>query len=701
MEFNLTGKVKRIGDTFGIIKSNEYDEEHFFIKSDVVEGDRLKIKLGDTVNFELKTNKARGSNAFKIRLYNNESNNSFFVKQENDLKKHKQLSTLKDIFNNEKPFISVKSFQTFITENFFILNTDNEDLNDLIKLVVKDNIITDIEKDFLKEKTLELNLSINLLNRANNYLFSNNPFFDNILALIFKDGIIKKSEIAFLIEKSKENSFSPSFTNNRFWQYSFSLHINDLVKFEGIQKIIKLWYLSQNSKFNLALNRDWIILQLNILKSTNIEENIDRALDNFEKAIFPFLENKYNLIITEIEKIYQYIKLDIDEEPHEKLSKSDKITEKIYDKTNVKESVGLRQRAVINAVVDINESKVDNVCFPVDIKTFKNIVCGYYASKYFILNDRKPSDLASVITLYDEGLIFIKDEVDEKTVFDELKKNGYYAAANSYSKTHKYSTFNNDVFSFTLSKIGEKLNFNYKTTNETKILKNEKGVFFHKNKLYKKEDIYNKLDVPKEQQKRKWHNGYCEHNNEWFIFANVNQIGFGFSKNQEFDYNNSIDATGDLNWEAINNSKLSWESIQKLKSSTPFIFIRKPETKKHMWEYLGKGNCVYTLDTTPVKFKWKINNNEKSNTINKNIGKSKTNLKKTDNNDLNYAQLEELIWNKNIVPEKHKSRIITLINDDEIFDASQEYLNFAYENNQKDFSKIMDEFEKITKSLGK
>ena len=58
-------------------------------------------------------------------------------------------------------------------------------------------------------------------------------------------------------------------------------------------------------------------------------------------------------------------------------------------------------------------------------------------------------------------------------------------------------------------------------------------------------------------------------------------------------------------------------------------------------------------------------------------------------------------WNKNIVPEKHKSRIITLINNDEIFDASQEYLNFAYENDQKDFSKVMDEFEKITKNLGK
>ena len=44
---------------------------------------------------------------------------------------------------------------------------------------------------------------------------------------------------------------------------------------------------------------------------------------------------------------------------------------------------------------------------------------------------------------------------------------------------------------------------------------------------------------------------------------------------------------------------------------------------------------------------------------------------------------------------------VTAQNNDEIFYASQEYLNFAIENNQEDFSKIMDEFEKITKSLGK
>ena len=60
MELALKGKVKKLGATFGIIKSIDYNEEHFFIKSDVLKNDRSKIKIGNTVIFELKTNKNRG-----------------------------------------------------------------------------------------------------------------------------------------------------------------------------------------------------------------------------------------------------------------------------------------------------------------------------------------------------------------------------------------------------------------------------------------------------------------------------------------------------------------------------------------------------------------------------------------------------------------------------------------------------------------
>ena len=460
MELLLKGNIKKIGGTFGIIKSENYNEEHFFIKSDIIKSDRKKIKLGDSVSFELKTNSSRGSNAYRIKIDTSEEISSD-LEQNNSLKKIGVSTIFEEIFDNRKAHVLVKEFQKFLSEGFYILESNNQQLNELIKLVVHDNIITDIEKVFLKEKIIELGFPSDLLEKVNDYMFSNNPYFDNILEMIFKDGIIKENEIAFLIEKAKENSFTSSFINNRFWQYSFSLHLEVLLKYENIVKIIKLWYLSQNTKFGLSVDKDWVIMQLNILKNTKIEKNIDRTLDHFENTIFPFLVNKYNISFVGIEEIYDHIVLDFTEE---------------------------------------------------------------------------------------------KDQI-------------------------------------------------------IKSIKSEIKTSLSSKKLYKKEDIYNIFSVPEEQQKGKWNNGYCEHNGEWFIFTNIGQTGHGYNEIQGFDYNNSLDQFGDLNWEAINNSKLSWDSIQKLKTSSPFIFIRKPETKKHYWEYLGKGSCLYTFDTTPVEFKWKITSN--------------------------------------------------------------------------------------------
>ena len=146
----------------------------------------------------------------------------------------------------------------------------------------------------------------------------------------------------------------------------------------------------------------------------------------------------------------------------ETLADNYKQTDKAHKTTFKAGALGLRQTAVINAVNDINNGNIDGVTFPIDIKEFKNIVCGYYASKYFVLNEMLPQNLASVETLFNAGLISLIDGVDEKTVLDQLKKNGYFAGANSYSTTHKNSTTNNDIFTFVLAKDGAKLTFTAK-----------------------------------------------------------------------------------------------------------------------------------------------------------------------------------------------------------------------------------------------
>ena len=76
--------------------------------------------------------------------------------------------------------------------------------------------------------------------------------------------------------------------------------------------------------------------------------------------------------------------------------------------------------------------------------------------------------------------------------------------------------------------------------------------------------------------------------------------------NEVFDYNNYFDDLGNLNWEAINASKLDWPSIKELIDSEPFIFIRTQKTTQNKWEYIGKGQCIQVRDTTPVGLVWKM-----------------------------------------------------------------------------------------------
>ena len=125
------------------------------------------------------------------------------------------------------------------------------------------------------------------------------------------------------------------------------------------------------------------------------------------------------------------------------------------------------------------------------------------------------------------------------------------------------------------------------------------------NQLYTKKDIYELLNVPEFQKGGKWNNGYCEHKGNWFIFCNINKTGKGYF-GENFDYNNSFDSDGNLNWEARHGSRLIWETVQKISKSNPYIFTKNGEEKTSYWNYIGTGECINIEDTIPVKFKWKI-----------------------------------------------------------------------------------------------
>ncbi len=130
--------------------------------------------------------------------------------------------------------------------DFKILETNNERLNNLIQLITFDNRISEIEKRFLIEKTNELNLSIELLKEAKDYLETNNPFLDKIFELVFNDGIINKNELEFIHEKALEFGLIKDIVNDRFWSYAIHFNLIDLLKIFEFKEWVFTWYLYSN-----------------------------------------------------------------------------------------------------------------------------------------------------------------------------------------------------------------------------------------------------------------------------------------------------------------------------------------------------------------------------------------------------------------------------------------------------------------------
>ena len=275
MDFILKGKIKMLTQTFGVIQAIDYDETHFFQMIDVLQNHRSILKKDLLVSYELKPNKRGKNQAKNICILNIEQ------KQNNvDL----SLINYNDVFSSD--------FFNLMLENYSNFESSKGELNEIIKLIVRDNVITEIEEEFLVEKANELNLDKNLINKANEYLNSNNPFLDNILKVIFKDELIKENELDFLFEKSDEYGFSKSFVNVRFWQHFMNFHKEFLLNNSNFSKLIKLWGFTRNFRLSFDIN-DWMIMQMSIYKFNDINKSIINCQDKLESVISELTSERF------------------------------------------------------------------------------------------------------------------------------------------------------------------------------------------------------------------------------------------------------------------------------------------------------------------------------------------------------------------------------------------------------------------------
>ena len=194
----------------------------------------------------------------------------------------------------------LSELQTAVRQNFFQISSGNSKFDDLVKNILRDNIITPTEELFLTEKAKEYNISNEQLHNIRASLHQNNPYFDNIIHLVFEDGKITLNELQFLREKIVEHGFSEKFFNVRFWQIGIRDYLSYLIGFEQFANVIKLWKLNQiiNSS-SPRLKDELFFTSLNIMNG----ESLEIILENGLKLILTQLLSTYNVTPLNIKKI--------------------------------------------------------------------------------------------------------------------------------------------------------------------------------------------------------------------------------------------------------------------------------------------------------------------------------------------------------------------------------------------------------------
>ena len=191
-----------------------------------------------------------------------------------------------------------EDFKRDFTKDYFDLNGVDDQIKNLIRIVLRDNVITKIEKEFLDKKLIEIGLGDHNLNQINTFLYSNNPYYDETFELIWADKLIEDNEIFFLKEKCKENNHTQSDLNKRFWQYSIKYNLEDLLLVESFRKIVKLYFILTILKVDNPLKyffppNNVVNSCLNLFEfndSNSFELVIQNAKDELEVICLNYLE---------------------------------------------------------------------------------------------------------------------------------------------------------------------------------------------------------------------------------------------------------------------------------------------------------------------------------------------------------------------------------------------------------------------------
>ena len=119
-------------------------------------------------------------------------------------------------------------------------------------------------------------------------------------------------------------------------------------------------------------------------------------------------------------------------------------------------------------------------------------------------------------------------------------------------------------------------------------------------KQYTRNDIYQILTVPIEQQRGDWDTGYHRHDKDWFIFASVGSAG-----RTGHDYDNYWDGEAFV-WHGKTRSRIEHPTVQSLLNPPGRVFVFTRERDRDPFTFEGCGNPASSEPTTPVTIRWQF-----------------------------------------------------------------------------------------------
>ena len=121
---------------------------------------------------------------------------------------------------------------------------------------------------------------------------------------------------------------------------------------------------------------------------------------------------------------------------------------------------------------------------------------------------------------------------------------------------------------------------------------------FERGRKYKRADVKVRAGLRRDQKGGNWDTGIVEHDNAFFIFANVGTEG-----RTGHDYGNRWEGSL-LRWYHKRGSRLRWQSVQRLLSTRHSIHVFWRTCNEAPFEYAGTAKPVEIADTSPVEILW-------------------------------------------------------------------------------------------------